>query len=485
VVDTRIESPLFVDTNPAKGLGIDSPQLKKRQVEKQSGFNPFSSVPREKGESLELFPEIKHSLPLPDEADEVHFDTPSFRAPREKAQNITEWVLVETPKDAVEPKLLKTTQESKGSWLPQWISSGTATEKTPNPQETLKHKPTLPEPEWVIVETPKTKGEAEVAKGSWLSSWIPSWGTATAKDKPKSSTEKRLTDYLPSWLSTEKPLSKEVTENSKSPTVNPEPLIGYNRRTYAPYQRSPDELAHLPKHGGAILAKLVGMITDYQALSQSGQLEVFGSTSGTLEEVRKKQFELVLDQIRNRKDSETWSYRQDMLEYFGMATGALAGATMIGTGIATGGASLVPGMVTLAGSALSLGAKVAKKYYNENPYSSVASITGTLLSGAGMAKGMAALGSIPQILTTAGNATSKLSEFFVGQKGTQSRAHQFGLNAKNVKLQFKREENETAMRQLVGGLKASKESANLLGAATKALRTENEIKSRIALGDKA
>jgi hypothetical protein len=60
----------------------------------------------------------------------------------------------------------------------------------------------------------------------------------------------------------------------------------------------------------------------------------------------------------------------------------------------------------------------------------------------------------------------------------------YGINAKNVDLKFKREDGEQTMRKLVGGLKASKESTDLLGAATKALRTEDQIKSRIALGSK-
>lgn len=339
------------------------------------------------------------------------------------------------------------------------------------PREKKESKPTLPVPELVAPKpTVAAKStQTETPKGSWLTGWIP-W------NREKGSTK-----------------IAEHRETQEVPLTNPwvraetEPLIGYHHRVNArgSSQRDKDELAHLPKQGGAILAKLIGMITDYQTMSQSGQLEVFSATSDSLEEVRKKQFELVMEQIRNRKENETWSYRAEMLEYFGIATGIVGGSTMIATSVATGGSSAIPGMQMLAGSAITLGAKLAGKHFDDKTFTPIVGIGGALLSGWGMAKGMAALGSIPKTLTTAGNLTSKATELIVGQKSIKTKANQFGLNAKNAKLQFKKEESETTMRKLVGGLKASKESSDLLGAATKALRTENEIKSRIALGSRA
>ena len=123
--------------------------------------------------------------------------------------------------------------------------------------------------------------------------------------------------------------------------------------------------------------------------------------------------------------------------------------------------------------------------FKDNTYTPIVGLGGALVSGWGMAQGMAALGSIPKVLATSSNATIKVSELLISRKGIQTKANQFGMNAKNIKLQYQREDNETTMRKVVGGLKSSKESSDLLGAATKALRTENEVKSRIALGSKA
>lgn len=339
------------------------------------------------------------------------------------------------------------------------------------PREKKESKPTLPVPELVAPKpTVAAKStQTETPKGSWLTGWIP-W------NREKGSTK-----------------IAEHRETQEVPLTNPwvraetEPLIGYHHRVNAKgsSQRDKDELAHLPNQGGAILAKLIGMITDYQTMSQSGQLEVFSATSDSLEEVRKKQFALVMEQIRNRKDMETWSYRAEMLEYFGIATGIVGGATLVGASVTTGGASAVAGYQMLAGSAISLSAKLAGKHFKDNTYTPIVGLGGALVSGWGMAQGMAALGSIPKVLATSSNATMKVSELLISRKGIQTKANQFGVNAKNIKLQYQREDNETTMRKVVGGLKSSKESSDLLGAATKALRTENEVKSRIALGSKA
>jgi hypothetical protein len=424
----RVESPLFAVNKPTtfeQDLWYKTP-LKKRSIENQNAQDLLK--PSSQGEKAkELFPEIQRMLPLPEEEIEVSFDKPAFAAPREKKES----------------------------------------------------KPILPEPELVAPKpTAMTKStQTETPKGSWLTGWIP-WNREKGSTKIA---EHRKTEDVPltnPWVRAGAP---------KTRPSETEPLIGYQRRVKATgsSQKDKDDLARLPNQGGAILAKLIGMITDYQTMSQSGQLEVFSATSDSLEEVRKKQFQLVMEQIRNRKENETWSYRAEMLEYFGIATGIVGGSTMIASSIATGGSSIVPGLQMLAGSAITLGAKLAGKHFDDKTFTPIVGFGGALLSGWGMAKGMAALGSIPKILTTAGNLTSKATELIVGQKSIKTKANQFGLNAKNAKLQFKKEENETTMRKLVGGLKASKESSDLLGAATKALRTENEIKSRIALGSRA
>jgi hypothetical protein len=427
MAEARVESPLFITNKPTyeQDLWYNSP-LKKRSIENQNALDLLKPSKGEK--SAELFPEIERTLPLPEEEIEVSFDQPAFAAPREKKES----------------------------------------------------KPALPQPEWVAAKpTVAAKStQTEPPKESWLTGWIP-WGREKGNTKIAKHRETEDAPLTNPWVRAETP---------KASPRETEPLIGYHRRVNArgSSQRDKDELAHLPKQGGAILAKLIGMITDYQTMSQSGQLEVFSATSDSLEEVRKKQFELVMEQIRNRKENETWSYRAEMLEYFGIATGIVGGSTMIATSVATGGSSAIPGIQMLAGSAITLGAKLAGKHFDDKtPITPVIGLSGTLISGWGMAKGMAALGSIPKTLTTAGNLTSKATELIVGQKSIKTKANQFGLNAKNAKLQFKREDNETTMRKLVGGLKASKESSDLLGAATKALRTENEVKSRIALGSKA
>lgn len=421
----RVDSPLFAINKPTtfeQDLWYKTP-LQKRSIENQNDQDPLK--PSSQGQkSKELFPEIQRMLPLPEEEIEVSFDKPAFSAPREKKES----------------------------------------------------KPVLPEPE-LVAQKPTVAAKStqtETPKGSWLTGWIP-W------NREKESADHRKTEDVPltnPWVRAETP---------KTRPSETEPLIGYQRRVKSTgsSQKDKDDLARLPNQGGAILAKLIGMITDYQTMSQSGQLEVFSATSDSLEEVRKKQFQLVMEQIRNRKENETWSYRAEMLEYFGIATGIVGGSTMIASSVATGGSSIVPGLQMLAGSAITLGAKLAGKHFDDKTFTPIVGIGGALLSGWGMAKGMAALGSIPKTLTTAGNLTSKATELIVGQKSIKTKANQFGLNAKNAKLQFKKEENETTMRKLVGGLKASKESSDLLGAATKALRTENEIKSRIALGSRA
>ncbi|MCB1110228.1 MAG: hypothetical protein KDK64_04550 [Chlamydiia bacterium] len=328
------------------------------------------------------------------------------------------------------------------------------------PREKPESKPTLPPPVWVETKPAKKKEESN-SPSSWLRGWIP-WGES--KSSSVTIGEHRQTEEAPKMV---------------------EPVVDYHRRVgYVPSQRDRDELSHLPNHGGAVLAKLVGMITDYQAMSQTSQLEVFSVTSDRLQELRRKQFETVLEQIRNRKDLENWSFRRDLLEYFAITTGIIGGATLIGASITTGGASAVPGYQMLAGSTIALSAKLAGKYYEDQTYTPLVVAGGTLFSGYGMATGMAALGSVPKMLATATTATTKFSEFAIGLKHNETQANQFKVNAKNVKLQYERENNQQEMQKLVGGLKASKASSDLLGAATKALRTESEIKSQIALGNK-
>ncbi|WP_316357539.1 hypothetical protein [Candidatus Neptunichlamydia sp. REUL1] len=420
MAEARVESPLFVTNKPTyeQDLWYNSP-LKKRSIENQNALDLLKPSKAEK--STELFPEIKKTLPLPEEEVEVSFDQPAFTAPREKKER----------------------------------------------------KPALPQPEWVAAKSTQT----EAPKESWLTGWIP-WGRE--KENTKMAKHRETEDA---------PLTnpRVRAETSKASPRETEPLIGYHHRVNArgSSQKDKDELAHLPKQGGAILAKLIGMITDYQTMSQSGQLEVFSATSDSLEEIRKKQFALVMEQIRNRKDMETWSYRAEMLEYFGIATGIIGGATLVGASFTTGGTSAVAGYQMLAGSAISLSAKLAGKYFKDNTYTPIVGLGGALVSGWGMAQGMAALGSIPKVLATSSNATMKVSELLISRKGIQTKANQFGMNAKNIKLQYQREDNETTMRKVVGELKSSKESSDLLGAATKALHTENEVKSRIALGSKA
>ena len=421
----RVDSPLFAINKPTtfeQDLWYKTP-LQKRSIENQNAQDPLK--PSSQGQkSKELFPEIQRMLPLPEEEIEVSFDKPAFSAPREKKES----------------------------------------------------KPVLPEPE-LVAQKPTVAAKStqtETPKGSWLTGWIP-W------NREKESADHRKTEDVPltnPWVRAETP---------KTRPSETEPLIGYQRRVKSTgsSQKDKDDLARLPNQGGAILAKLIGMITDYQTMSQSGQLEVFSATSDSLEEVRKKQFQLVMEQIRNRKENETWSYRAEMLEYFGIATGIVGGATLVGASVTTGGASAVAGYQMLAGSAISLSAKLAGKHFKDNTYTPIVGLGGALVSGWGMAQGMAALGSIPKVLATSSNATMKVSELLISRKGIQTKANQFGVNAKNIKLQYQREDNETTMRKVVGGLKSSKESSDLLGAATKALRTENEVKSRIALGSKA
>ncbi|QVL54935.1 MAG: hypothetical protein KFB95_06340 [Simkaniaceae bacterium] len=426
MAEARVESPLFITNKPTyeQDLWYNTP-LKKRSIENQNAQDLLKPSKGEK--STELFPEIQRMLPLPEEEIEVSFDKPAFAAPREKK----------------------------------------------------KSKPTLPVPEWVAPKpAAMTKStQTETPKGNWLTGWIP-WNREKGSTKIAEHLETEDVPLTNPWVRAETP---------KGPPSETEPLIGYQRRVNArgSSQADKDELAHLPNQGGAILAKLIGMITDYQTMSQSDQLEVFSATSDSLEEVRKKQFELVMEQIRNRKDMETWSYRAEMLEYFGIATGIVGGATLVGASLTTGGASAVAGYQMLAGSAISLSAKLAGKHFKDNTYTPIVGLGGALFSGWGMAQGIAALGSIPQVLATSTNATTQVSKLLIDRKKMQNTADQFGMKAKDVKLQYQREDNETTMRKVVGGLKSSKESSDLLGAATKALRTENEVKSRIALGSKA
>lgn len=426
MAEARVESPLFITNKPTyeQDLWYNTP-LKKRNIENQSALDLLKPSKGEK--SAELFPEIERTLPLPEEEVEVSFDQPAFAAPREKKES----------------------------------------------------KPALPQPEWVAAKpTVAAKStQTETPKESWLTGWIP-WGREKGNTKIAKHRETEDAPLTNPWVRAETP---------KASPRETEPLIGYHRRVNArgSSQRDKDELAHLPKQGGAILAKLIGMITDYQTMSQSGQLEVFSATNDSLEEVRKKQFALVMEQIRNRKDMETWSYRAEMLEYFGIATGIIGGTTLVGASFTTGGTSAVAGYQMLAGSAISLSAKLAGKHFKDNTYTPIVGLGGALFSGWGMAQGMAALGSVPKVLANSTNATTQVSKLLIDRKKMQNTADQFGMKAKDVKLQYQREDNETTMRKVVGGLKSSKESSDLLGAATKALRTENEVKSRIALGSKA
>ncbi|MCB1106704.1 MAG: hypothetical protein KDK76_01240 [Chlamydiia bacterium] len=330
------------------------------------------------------------------------------------------------------------------------------------PREKQVSKPTLPQPE-LVSEAP--------GKTSSLWDSLP-WPFGRSQKKSEEE---------------ETPASTPNEEKKSTSQKGGEPLIGLQRRLKAPIhtKSDQDELSHLPNQGGAVLAKLVGMITNYQTMSQLSELEIFSATNENLDEVRRKQFELVKEQIENRKDQENWSYRRELLEYFGISLGIFAGATMIGTGVVTGGASIVPGLQTLGGSAITLGAKIAGKYFDEKTFTPFIGAAGVLLSGWGIAKGMASLGSLPGVMGTASNATFKVSELIVGQKSLDTQANQYGISARSVKLQYQREDNQQTMQKIVGGFKSSKESSDLLGAATKALRTEDEVKSRIALGTQA
>ena len=245
-----------------------------------------------------------------------------------------------------------------------------------------------------------------------------------------------------------------------------------------------DILTRLPHQGGAILAKLIGMITDYQTVSQQNQLEVFKATSDHLEEVRQKQLELVLNQIKQRKDSETWSYRGEMMNYLGAATGIIAGTGMIGSSVMSGGTSAIPGIKVLAGSLLSIGATIAGKRYNEKKISTAVALGGAILSGFGMWKAVKDFEAFTKLFGFANTTVGGVMQTAIAHRQGRVKAEQFGISAKNIKLQFKREDNEQTMRKIVGEMNSSKESTNLIGAATKALRTEDEIKSRIALGSK-
>ncbi len=285
---------------------------------------------------------------------------------------------------------------------------------------------------------------------------------------------------------------KENKPDLPKPTVaakstQTEPLIGYNYRVnnQVSSQRDKDELAHLPKQGGAILAKLIGMITDYQATTQSLQLEVFSATSSNLEEIHKKELELLIEQIRNRKDMETWSYRLEFLSYLGAATGIVAGSAMIGTSFTNGGVSAIPGIQMLAGSAISLVGNISSRYFDEHKITPLIDLAGNLLSGYGIAKGVKDFDSALKAFGFANASIGGIAQYAVQRKVNQNNASRFEMNAKNINLQYQREDNETTMRKLIGGFTSSKESSDLLGAATKALRTENEVKSRIALGSRA
>lgn len=448
MAETRVERPFNILSNPTsfeKELDpVRSPLLKRKELDsrfpqqvnlkrpaeeeleqpqaKKSRFEAYTPV-KEESKKSDLFPEIKRSLPLPDEdeVEEVQFDRPAFVAPREK-------------------------QESK---------------------------PALPLPAWADAKPPKKDEAEESTIGSWIRGMIP-WGKEKSGITVGSHRE-------------EKPATQGWVKGVKPQTARErvEPLIGYEHRVNYKHQKeTQDELSHLPNHGGAVLAKLVGMITDYQNLSQVSQLELFADHSDRLEELRKQHFENIKKQIANCKDMETWSHRRDALEYLGIASGLVGGATLISSSMATGGTSFAPGVKMLAGSGLALGAKLSERYWGRNALSTTATIGGAVLSGWGALSGMRSLGSIETMISAAGETASSATNFIIGRKMTQNRADSFGINADNVQINYKRETNEQDMRKIVGALKASKASTDLLGATTKALRTENEIKSQIALGNK-
>jgi len=335
------------------------------------------------------------------------------------------------------------------------------------PRERAASKPTLPLPE------PQHKPAKEVEKALSI--------------KPKSSW---ISGYLPwNWNQNAPKIGehrKEQGEKAQSKSTQTQPLVRYADRVKAKTtsQEDRDALDHLPNHGGAILAKLIGMITDYQTTSQVGQLEVFQANSDQLEEVRKEELKVALEKIAEHKALETWSYRSEMMQYLGAATGIISGTGMIASGLYTGGATVAPGVKALAGGTISLCATIAGKHYKERKISTAVSLAGSVLTGAGMYAGLKDLGKLAKHVELATSSVSTVMQTTIGYKSHETAANMYGINAKNVDLKFKREDGEQTMRKLVGGLKASKESTDLLGAATKALRTEDQIKSRIALGSK-
>ena len=294
--------------------------------------------------------------------------------------------------------------------------------------------------------------------------------------------------------------SKESEKTSLVEEASPvalSPLIDYQKRTKS-NEKTKDELSHLPAQGGLLLARLVAMSLDAQEESQKGQLASFFETQKNLQRVKREQFESAIEEVKNRKEMEKWSHYLDYLEYFSMLSGLAGGIALIASSPAHGGVLAGPGAKMVAGNALALTAKLAGKYFHDQKYSAILTWSGTLI--AGLSSGSSLLSSSKQLIINqpklaqfksclsivdlASQMVGKASEAILSREGNRVQSNQYKINARNVTLQHKREMNDLETKNIIGGLKASRESTELISAASRALRTESEIKSQIALGNK-
>ena len=292
---------------------------------------------------------------------------------------------------------------------------------------------------------------------------------------------KRRCMALPEKATENVDFNRNVWTSSKPQATQTEPVIGTHRPLPAPkfehVERDP--LLHVPKVGGYYIAQIVGQAYELHLVVQEKQLEVFKVTHAGVQKLRDDQIDLVREQIKNQQIDAKWSYWSNAIEYFGIAANAT-----IGTGVLLSG-NVPLGAQMLAGSALSLGGKLARDFTDYKYSGAGLSLAGVLVSGYGVQGQMGAVlnNNLPQKLATSVTTFQKVSDLGVSYQQSQSQASFFANRAKQVTNDFKRKTAEKEMEQIVGGL-GKKDQTQVIAAAAKTISVESQITGDIARGGK-
>ncbi len=259
--------------------------------------------------------------------------------------------------------------------------------------------------------------------------------------------------------------------------------IDFNRSSLYRAKKPESPFDKFPSIGGVTLAKVLEAVYQLNERVQLSNLELFDAAYAARKKAHQEKLALIEEMVANRKDFDVWGFRKQILEYFGMSLSLLGGAALTAAGTATGNVLVQKyGAAMFTGSALNMGAKLWEYFFGENKVVALTKLLGAVVSGYGGAKGFSVLyGKLPRIASSAWTTSMSFSEYLVNKKNMAVRAQEYALQAKNTRLEFKRETASQERRKLAGGFKMD-EIGKLMSAMTRLLDVENRIKSQIVQG---